>query len=99
MLFGMRASSSASTVTSQHSPSHSSPVTDSALWLVSSSTVSSAAWLSSAADRRPFSLSRAIHVSHPAAGDQLLEQRILGLLDLLLAQLAALAHRLELEQR
>src|SRR5919201_435372 len=100
VVLGMRAISSASTVTRQNSPSHSSPVTASGSYPVSSSTVASAARPSSPADSRPFSLDRAMGLLPHDVADlhEPLDQQILGGVDLLRAKLARLARLLELDE-
>src|SRR5829696_8192767 len=96
----MRASSSTSTLTCQNSPSHSSPVTASGAYPVSSSTVDSAAWASSLAESLPLSLDPAIALlSHnPTERHRALYQSVLRSVDLALVELARLARSLELEQ-
>src|SRR5436190_3426648 len=88
----MRDISRTSTVTRQDSPSHSRPVAASDLWPVSSSTVVSAARASSMAERFPSSSALAIPLLSAGAAkpDQTLQKRVLGFLDLVLAELACL---------
>src|SRR5688500_16881459 len=100
----MRSSSQTSTVTSQVSPSHSSPLTDSGGYPVRSAMVSRAALgRSRAACRSPFPsllVDSAICSFSPQGphGNQTLERRVLGLGGLLLADLAGLARGLDLHQ-
>src|SRR5215211_300790 len=100
VVLGTRESSSTSTVTCQRSPSHSSPVTASGSYPVSSSTVVRAAWLSSWADSRPSSFDPAMVLLPRESTNlhQALDQRILGLGDLLLVEVARLARCLQFEQ-
>src|SRR4051794_32025807 len=96
----MRGSSRTSTVTCHSSPSHSRPVTASASYPVSSCTVVIAARPSSAADRLPLSLDRAIALPPiPAQDHQLFDQCVLCMLDFGLVVGARLARGLQLEQR
>src|SRR5436190_3865008 len=95
----MRAISSASSRMRHNSPSHSRPVTASGWYPVSSSTVVSAACPSSPAESRPFLLESAIWLlSEPAGGHQPLQELVLRLVDLFLAQLGRLPALLERQQ-
>src|SRR6476619_1811500 len=100
----MRSSSQTSTVTSQFSPSHCIPLTDSGRCPVSSRTVARADLVRSSADRRPFfdavPASSAMASPHPplVSLDQPFDELVLGQLGLLLGDLPRLAGGLELDE-
>src|SRR5438874_9005224 len=84
----------------QLSPSHSRPVTASGRYPVSCLTVTSAACASSVAESFPSSdAAMALLFPEAADHDQAIEDLILRLLDLLLAQFAPFSGRLQLRQR
>src|SRR6476661_2066574 len=99
----MRSSSQTSTVTSQFSPSHCIPLTDSGLCPVSSSTVARADLVRSSADRRPFSDAvaafSAMATLYPTrvSFDQPFDELVLGPFGLLLGDRPGLAGGFELD--